>query len=164
MDENRILDRLRRGDPAALEKLMDRYLPYVSAVVWNILRGGAAWTDGSGVTYTLDAALLSPLSLSFHYVSDLPMPAPPRSPEEAAAITPADLPRPNAFALVLRDGTRIDCGECETGSGCAGFSVNTLDWKPCWSLWDCVIFDAPIDPSQIDHVEYGENVLRLQNE
>lgn len=39
MDENRILDRLRRGDPAALEKLMDRYLPYVSAVVWNILRG-----------------------------------------------------------------------------------------------------------------------------
>ena len=39
MDENRILDRLRRGDPTALEKLMDRYLPYVSAVVWNILRG-----------------------------------------------------------------------------------------------------------------------------
>ncbi len=126
--------------------------------------GGAAWTDGRGVTYTLDAALLSPLSLSFHYVSDLPMPAPPRSPDEAANITPEDLPHPNAFALVLRDGTRIDCGSCETGSESTGFSINKLDWQPFWSLWDCVIFDAPIDPAQIDHAEYGGRILPVRNE
>ena len=126
--------------------------------------GSAAWTDGRGVTYTLDAALLSPLSLSFHYVSDLPMPAPPHAPDENANITPADLPQPNAFALVLRDGTRIDCGECETGSGNTGFSINELDWQPYWSLWDCVLFDAPIDPSQVDHVEYGGCLLPLRNE
>ena len=39
MDETKMLHRLRRGDPDALETLMDRYLPYVSTVVWNILRG-----------------------------------------------------------------------------------------------------------------------------
>ncbi len=126
--------------------------------------GGAEWMDSRGVSYTVDAALLSPLSLSFHYVSDLPMPFPAHSPDEAASITPEDLPQPNAFALVLRDGTRIDCGESETGSGCTGFSINKLDWQPFWSLWDCVIFDAPIDPAQIDHVEYGGCVLPFQNE
>ena len=39
MDEKKLLNRLRRGDPYALEKLMDRYLPYVATVVWNIVRG-----------------------------------------------------------------------------------------------------------------------------
>ena len=38
MKEELILRKLKRGDPAALEALMERYIPYVSAVVWNILR------------------------------------------------------------------------------------------------------------------------------
>lgn len=38
MREELILRRMRGRDPAALEALMDRYIPYVSAVVWNILR------------------------------------------------------------------------------------------------------------------------------
>lgn len=37
MHERIILRKLRAGDPAALERLMDLYLPYVSAIVWNIL-------------------------------------------------------------------------------------------------------------------------------
>ena len=39
MREETTLQKLRARDPAGLEALMDRYLPYVSAVVWNILRG-----------------------------------------------------------------------------------------------------------------------------
>ena len=39
MNEEKLLRKLRQGDAAALSALMDRYLPYVSAVVWNILRG-----------------------------------------------------------------------------------------------------------------------------
>lgn len=38
MREETILRRMQARDPAGLEALMDRYLPYVSAIVWNILR------------------------------------------------------------------------------------------------------------------------------
>ncbi len=37
MKDDEIIRKLRAGDPAALEKLMDKYIPYVSAIVWNIL-------------------------------------------------------------------------------------------------------------------------------
>lgn len=46
MREETILRKMRAGDPAGLEALMDRYLPYVSAVVWNILRGYLSPEDG----------------------------------------------------------------------------------------------------------------------
>lgn len=38
MKEEWILRKMRQADPAGLEALMDRYIPYVSTVVWNILR------------------------------------------------------------------------------------------------------------------------------
>ncbi len=38
MKDDKILQRMGRGDAAALEMLMDKYIPYVSAIVWNILR------------------------------------------------------------------------------------------------------------------------------
>ena len=37
MTEEQILSKLRSKDPEGLEALMDRYLPYVSTIVWNIL-------------------------------------------------------------------------------------------------------------------------------
>lgn len=46
MSEETILRKMRDRDPAGLEALMDRYLPYVSAVVWNILRGSMSAEDG----------------------------------------------------------------------------------------------------------------------
>ncbi len=49
MNETKILQKLRAGDPAGLEALMDRYIPYVSAVVWNILRGHMSQEDGEEV-------------------------------------------------------------------------------------------------------------------
>lgn len=49
MREEPILDALRRQDPAALEALMESYIPYVSSVVWNILRGSMTAQDAEEV-------------------------------------------------------------------------------------------------------------------
>lgn len=38
MTEQTIIRKMQAKDPVALEVLMDCYIPYVSAVVWNILR------------------------------------------------------------------------------------------------------------------------------
>ena len=38
MREELILRKMRSGDTEGLEALMDRYIPYVSTVCWNILR------------------------------------------------------------------------------------------------------------------------------
>jgi len=48
-EESKLLRRLARRDPAALETLMDRYGPYVSAVVWAILKGAMAPEDAEEV-------------------------------------------------------------------------------------------------------------------
>lgn len=49
MKEETILRKLRAGDPSGLEALMERYTPYVSAVVWNILRNIMPAEDGEEV-------------------------------------------------------------------------------------------------------------------
>lgn len=49
MREEIILQKIRAGDPAGLEALMERYIPYVSAVVWNLLRGAMSVEDGEEV-------------------------------------------------------------------------------------------------------------------
>ena len=40
---------MRARDPAGLEALMERYIPYVSSVVWNILRSAMAKEDAEEV-------------------------------------------------------------------------------------------------------------------
>ena len=49
MREETILRKIRSGDPAGLEALMERYLPYVSAVVWSVLRDAMPREDGEAV-------------------------------------------------------------------------------------------------------------------
>ena len=49
MREAAILRKMRAGDPAGLSALMDSYVPYVSVVVWNILRGAMSPEDGEEV-------------------------------------------------------------------------------------------------------------------
>ena len=49
MREDVILRKLRSRDPAALEALMDRYIPYVSTIVWNILRNAMTKEDAEEV-------------------------------------------------------------------------------------------------------------------
>ncbi|WP_160637923.1 RNA polymerase sigma factor [Pseudoflavonifractor sp. 60] len=49
MREEIILQKIYAGDPAGLEALMERYIPYVSAVVWNILRNSMPLEDGEEV-------------------------------------------------------------------------------------------------------------------
>ena len=49
MRETVIVDKMRAGEPSGLEALMDRYIPYVSTIVWNILRGVMPREDGEEV-------------------------------------------------------------------------------------------------------------------
>lgn len=49
MRDTAILHKLNAGDPRGLELLMEVYLPYVSAVVWNILRGAMSPQDAEEV-------------------------------------------------------------------------------------------------------------------
>lgn len=49
MRDEMILRKIRSDDPSGLEAMMDRYIPYVSAVVWNILRGVLSKEDAEEV-------------------------------------------------------------------------------------------------------------------
>lgn len=49
MREEAMVRRIRERDPSGLEALMERYVPYVSAVAWNILRGGMSCEDAEEV-------------------------------------------------------------------------------------------------------------------
>lgn len=49
MTDERILEKIRKRDPDGLGRLMDRYLPYVSAVVWNILHTSMTVQDAEEV-------------------------------------------------------------------------------------------------------------------
>ena len=49
MGEDWIVRKIRSRDPAGLERLMNRYMAYVSAIVWNILRGCMTQQDGEEV-------------------------------------------------------------------------------------------------------------------
>lgn len=39
MDDEELVKRLQRGDPLALEALIERYTPYASAVIARVLKG-----------------------------------------------------------------------------------------------------------------------------
>ena len=49
MREDRMIRRIRARDPAGLEALMDCYIPYVSTVVWNILRSAMQPEDAEEI-------------------------------------------------------------------------------------------------------------------
>lgn len=49
MREDVILRKLRAREPEGLEALMNRYIPYVSAIVWNILRFSMTKEDAEEV-------------------------------------------------------------------------------------------------------------------
>lgn len=49
MTELHILQKMKNHDPTGLEALMNRYTPYVSAVVWGILRASMSAEDAEEV-------------------------------------------------------------------------------------------------------------------
>ena len=49
MRDEMILRKIRRGDPSGLEELMDRYMNYISVIVWNILRNACPAEDAEEV-------------------------------------------------------------------------------------------------------------------
>lgn len=49
MREEKVIQKIRDKDPDGLSALMDRYIPYVSTVVWNILRSAMTVQDAEEV-------------------------------------------------------------------------------------------------------------------
>lgn len=49
MREAAMVQKIRAGDPSGLKALMDVYIPYVSVIVWNILRGAMSPEDAEEV-------------------------------------------------------------------------------------------------------------------
>ena len=49
MRESMMLERITAGDPSGLKALMELYVPYISAIVWNILRGAMPPQDAEEV-------------------------------------------------------------------------------------------------------------------
>ena len=49
MREEKIIQKIVDRDPRGLEGLMDRYVPYVSAVVWGVLQGHMSTQDAEEV-------------------------------------------------------------------------------------------------------------------
>lgn len=49
MKDQKILNRLKNGDASALDELMKTYTPYLSVVVWNMLRGKMSVQDAEEV-------------------------------------------------------------------------------------------------------------------
>ena len=49
MRESMILQNIKAGDPSGLKALMERYVPYISVIVWNILRDAMSPQDAEEV-------------------------------------------------------------------------------------------------------------------
>ena len=49
MGDEWIVRKIRSGDPVGLERMMNRYIAYVSVIVWNILRGSMTEQDAEEV-------------------------------------------------------------------------------------------------------------------
>lgn len=55
--EERLLARLRAGDEAALGEIIERYTPYVGAIVWNIVRESLSLEDAQELVSDVFCAL-----------------------------------------------------------------------------------------------------------
>ena len=98
--------------------------------------GGVAYD----VTNTVAQMSLSPLSLSYRYTTTLPA----DNSWIGAGLGPVE--------IVLKDGTSIPCihgRDTDVGNSQAGTR----------ELEGFVVFDQPLDLSQVDYVQYGENKI-----
>ena len=92
------------------------------------------------VTNTVKQMSLSPLSLSYRYTTTLPK----DNNWIGAGLGPVE--------IVLKDGTAILCIQgCDTDVGDSQTGTRELE--------GFVVFDQPLDLSQVDYVQYGENKI-----
>ena len=92
------------------------------------------------VTNTVKQMSLSPLSLSYRYTTTLPA----DNNWIDAGLGPVE--------IVLKDGTAILCIQgCDTDVGDSQIGTRELE--------GFVVFDQPLDLSQVDYVQYGENKI-----
>ena len=45
MEDKRLIQKLKRGDRMALDRIMDKFTPYLSTVVWNVMGSAASLQD-----------------------------------------------------------------------------------------------------------------------
>lgn len=92
------------------------------------------------VTNTVKQMSLSPLSLSYRYTTTLPK----DNNWIGAGLGPVE--------IVLKDGTAIPCIHgCDTDVGDSQTGTRELE--------GFVVFDQPLDLSQVDHLQYGDNKI-----
>lgn len=92
------------------------------------------------VSNTVKQMSLSPLSLSYRYTTTLPK----DNNWIGAGLGPVE--------IVLKDGTAIPCIHgCDTDVGDSQTGTRELE--------GFVVFDQPLDLSQVDYVQYGENKI-----
>jgi len=92
------------------------------------------------VTNTVKQMSLSPLSLSYRYTTTLPK----DNNWIGAGLGPVE--------IVLKDGTAIPCIHgCDTDVGDSQTGTRELE--------GFVVFDQPLDLSQVDYLQYGENKI-----
>ena len=92
------------------------------------------------VTNTVKQMSLSPLSLSYRYTTTLPK----DNNWIGAGLGPVE--------IVLKDGTAIPCIHgCDTDVGDSQTGTRELE--------GFVVFDQPLDLSQVDYVQYGDNKI-----
>lgn len=115
--------------------------------------GGAAYEDPIyGYTNYLDLMTLSPLSISFQFRSNL-LPDNP-------VIAPG---APGYIEIVMKDGTKIFEAENEENRRWnelegmdSRFDPSTMIGDtPDWSTSNKILFDEPLDLTQVDYVQYG---------
>ena len=92
------------------------------------------------VTNTVKQMSLSPLSLSYRYTTTLPK----DNSWIGAGLGPVE--------IILKDGTEIPCvhgHDTDVGDPQAGTR----------ELEGFIVFDQPLDLSQVDHLQYGDNKI-----
>lgn len=92
------------------------------------------------VTNTVEEMSLSPLSLSYRYTTTLPK----DNSWIGAGLGPVE--------IILKDGTEIPCvhgHDTDVGDSQAGTR----------ELEGFIVFDQPLDLSQVDHLQYGDNKI-----
>lgn len=73
LDDKRLIQKLKRGDRAALNRVMERFTPYLSTVVWNVMGSAASLTvrinaSGEGVLGFAPAEALDSLELTIREI------------------------------------------------------------------------------------------------
>lgn len=187
MTEEVMIEKIRSRNPAGLEALMNRYLSYVSTVVWNILRNAMPVEDGEEIVSDVFLAAwrqpealrpgsikawlgavarnkaknrMREINLTFPLEDALDIPGPDDPPGEYERALERQL------RIVLKDGTIFWPPETEVQISGRPPKFDEANVKDEYVTSDVVSspFDQPLDLSQVDYVQYGDSRIPVNAE